>query len=203
MPQAMNVLIDPQKATGCRLWIDGVGCWLIWFREELLIGNGAPAESSSFHWRILGDIKSQHARWVREEGRDWIDPLGAMSRGTEKMEVRTICRSHELFMLGNDVQLEYEVPSPLSRTAVLKVTSGHRSAEGIDGVILFQQTCLLGPGRQAHIPCSAWKETLLLFEREGHLWAKMHEPPGSPLPLRQGQILEGSDWRLRIESQEP
>jgi hypothetical protein len=201
-PRSGEAFIDPHRSAGCRLWIDGVGCWLIWFRDKLLIGNASASKTSSFRFQILADIRSEHLRWIREEGHDWIDPRGSISRGAEKLSMRTLCRSRELFWLENGVELEYVVPSPLSQTAVLRLTSDHRSAQGFDGVVLFQQTCLLGPAPQTHIRCPRWQETLLLYERDGKLWAKMHEPAGDPVAVQHGQILDGTDWRMRIEKLE-
>ncbi len=76
-----------------------------------------------------------------------------------------------------------------------------------DGVVLMDESCLLGPGAANHIRCPAWQQSVLLFRREGRLWCKSrdelflggkHAPGGGE--LEPGVVVTGTDIRFRIES---
>ena len=69
----------------------------------------------------------------------------------------------------------------------------------IDGWVLFEQTCLLGPSPQDHIPCRLWEASVVLFERNKQLWHRVHAPGAQPHPVIANQTIGGDDWRMRVE----
>ena len=74
--------------------------------------------------------------------------------------------------LGSGVRLRFRVPSVLSATAVIDFLSDHRPNRSIDGVILMDQTCLLGPTADNHVVCPDWNETVLFFRKPEGFWGK-------------------------------
>ena len=66
---------------------------------------------------------------------------------------------------------------------MLLVTADERSA-GLrrlagrslcDGIVLMDDTCLLGPTQENHIRCRDWRESVLLYRRDGELWCKSRQ----------------------------
>lgn len=196
---AVNTPIALDARSGCRLWIDGVGCWLLWFGDSLALGNGAPTKQDQDRIRIYADLKSRHALWNRHEESTWLEPRGPARVNGQLIQEETRLRGGDRIQLGDDVELNCQVPSPLSNTATMSIVSGHRTVDGLDGWVLFDQTCLIGPGEQAHIRCRLWEETIVLFERHRHLWWRVHRGDSQPQPVRAGEILGAGDWRLRVE----
>ena len=188
----------PEGATGCRLWIDGVGCWLLWFADEFCIGNATESSDDASRIRMLANLRTQHARFLRKSGSHWLIPSGRMRRGNVEVVEETSLRQDDAFQLGDDVQLRYRVPSPLSATAVLTIESGHRTIDGIDGIVWFQQTCLIGPGEQSHIRSPRWERTVLLYSQNGQLWCR-GQPGGDPQAVPPEGLVAGDEWRMRFE----
>lgn len=184
---------------GCRLWIDGAGCWWLWFGKSLAIGNGAPSRCDTDRLRVYGDLQSRHAVLNRHDDALWVEPRGPVTREGQILQQETLLTSASTLQLGDDVLLSVSLPSPLSNSATLMLTSGHRTVNGLDGCVMFEQTCLIGPGDQNHIACRHWEETLVLFERSGHLWWREHKPGATPQPVLANEILGAGDWRLRVE----
>ena len=243
------------EQSGCRLWIDGVGSWLLWLGDEFTIGNaslsGGPrgypgtdrqvgppegstlphklpqgtfplsmhdrcgigseevprsAEEGAKHLGVQADLRTRHATFTREREEYRIVPHGAVRLNDAPIDGETLLRNNDRLTLGSDVSWRFLVPSPLSRSAVLRFESSHRPVPRVDGVVLLDQTCLLGPERQTHIPCPAWPESVILFLREGAFWAKTDGTisnsdgkTSAPVPVNNGSILSGEEWRFRVE----
>lgn len=195
---AVSPAIDLQQIQGCRLWIDGVGTWLVWFGKTLRIGNAAP--TSGEKWRIQGDLRTVHARIQREDGDYRLEADGPARCDGIPVSTSTILPLDSRVELGADVELRFDVPSPLSGSAVVQLVGGHRAADGSAGVVLFDQTCLLGRGKQVHILCRGWDATVILFERQGQLWWRQHGLSGPGCPVGEGEFLSGEDWSFRVET---
>lgn len=196
---------DMQTQRGCRLWIDGVGCWLVWFRDELRVGNAASGTTKT-HLSVQADLRTRHATFVRQ-GEDYrLVPHGAVQVNGNRIDRETLLRNNDELTLGEDVVWRFSFPSPLSPSAVLAFESTHRPVPRLDGVVLFKSTCLLGPGRQAHVPCPEWEDERVLFVRDGGLWIKAGDRGqgtggggDEPIPVADGDVLEGDDGRFRVE----
>jgi hypothetical protein len=77
---------------------------------------------------------------------------------------------------GSGVRLRFCRPNVLTSTAVLTLASEHRTEPRFDGIVMFAEACVLGPNTDAHIRCKESEESVLLFRREGELWAKSATP---------------------------
>jgi hypothetical protein len=70
------------------------------------------------------------------------------------------------------VELEFTQPSPISSTARLELVSRHRLPLAVDGVILMAETCIIGPGRQAHIPAPNTRSNIVVYRQGTGLWCR-------------------------------
>jgi len=218
------VVVQPSirinETFGVRLWIDGVGCAIVWFDDQLTIGN-AHKTIESGNLGIMADLRTEHAH-LRRSGETWsVDPVGKTTLNGNLISKRRPMPTKCHLQLGatiedEQVEMEVTVPSPLSASAVLRFISHHRPKDRIDRVVLFQQTCLLSGQSQSHIVCPGWKETAVLFERDNTLWLKSADgfaleqsqsdeetqyPNGTltQSPLRDGDLVSCLEGRFRIE----
>lgn len=194
--------------SAARLWIDGVGTWLLWLPERLSIGGPRPLTSSRppADLPLLADLARIHARLYRHSEYYLLALEGDGSINGRVVERETLLRGGEELRLGRDVRLRFEVPSPLSASARLTFLSGHRPAERLDGVVLLAETCLLGPSAEHHIVCPGVRTPLVLYRREGGLWCRSAEEwrlEGRSLtgaaPLAPGALVTNESLTFRIE----
>jgi hypothetical protein len=184
---------------GCRLWIDGTGCYLLLSGEAVTIGSPSHgAERPDIP--IMAAISRRQVQIVRvAEGFSLVPVGNPPTQGR-------LLRSGETFEIGGGVELRLRVPNPLSHTAVLDVVSSHRTEPRFNGVILLDQVCVLGGGADSHIRNPLWPMPLILFKREDALWCKA--APGlqkngqlvsNEVSLENGDVLTTEDLRLRVE----
>lgn len=182
---------------GGRLWIDEVGCWLLWFAPTLTLGNSWPGGAYRLRW--LAELRTEHALCHARNGADWVQPRGPVMQNGKPITAEQCLRSGDELLCGTDLRLRYRIPTPLSATAVLTCESGHRTADGLDGVVFVRQTCLIGPGEQNHIAARGWNDPVLLFEQQGELWCRTH-PQAAAQPVVPGEVLSGENARMRFET---
>ena len=199
---------QPINRSQCLLWIDGVGCWLVSLSESLTIGGPAPSGSTgeAADLKLLADLSRQHAAITRSGESFVLTANGPTSVSGKQAEGPVVLRDGDLIELGSGVRLTFRQPSALSASARLEFTSGHRPAKRIDGVILMDQTCLMGPSEDCHIVCPHWEQTVVMFLRNGKLSCRSDEElfvNGSPIessaPIRDGTVITGAELRLRAE----
>ncbi len=204
--------------SACQLWIDGVGCYLIIFESDVAIGNSIPYSTTEAQPKrprisITSDLTTVHADIEYQESHFWMTPYSRTDVDDERiMASHRLCHGARI-QLGDSafedaVQLRFTTPSPLSQSSILQIESGHRHAQGVDGVVLFQKTCLLGAGEQKHIRCDDWAEDVILFERENQLFCKTQsieinvdgQACGQVVKVHDGAHLQGDDWSMRFEA---
>lgn len=203
-----NLLSTAQKS--CKIWVDGVGCYLVCFGDVVQIGNARPDIQKSSHIAIVSDLASKHATIQYRDESYWCQPIQESSiDGIKASVVTNLCHGQEL-SLGEDVRLRFSIPSSLSQTAILRLESSHRFANGIDGVVLFRKTCLLGDGTQKHITCQDWSTDVVLFARGDYIFCKAMqgeisidgESFGREVQVMSKKHLQGNDWSMSIETEE-
>jgi hypothetical protein len=190
-----------------RLWIDGVGAWVVQLSRRLTIGG--PVDPAAGHagsdLSLLAPLGRQQAvlectgeRWqlLAEDARVGGRPIAGSAFLADGDEIT----------LTGDVRLRFRQPSVLTPTAVLTFASGHRPSLRIDGVVLLDEVCLLGPGADAHIRCCDWTETVILFRRDGGLWVRSRGglrvnevSVMEAAPAGHGAVVSGSGFRFRVE----
>ena len=187
------------------LWIDGVGSWMLCHRPTVYCG-GPSQEVEDADICILANISRRHAAFHRL-GETWmLEPLEDTSVNDVPVIEQTLLSSGDIITLANRVRLGFRQPSALSSTAVLDFESDHRPPYSVDGVILMADHCLLGPGRDHHVPCNHWTETLVMFQRDDQLMCRSRgelKVNGNPVenaePVGAGSVIDTGEFRMRIE----
>ncbi len=137
------------------LWIDQVGCWIVYTQPRVTIGGPVEPGSSrpAADICLLANLSRMHAaiervgdsyRLETEEGRV----------NQHRVKGSTFLRDGEVIGLRATLELPFRTPSVLSATAVLGGGSEgplrmfrQAGVPGmVDGIVLMDEVCLLGPG---------------------------------------------------------
>lgn len=195
-----------QTATRYLLWIDGVGTWLVLWNNQIVVG-GPGSDDRRADVALLADLTRRHATIIREG-----ESYRLLAHAPTRVSGRTVPDQTWLndryeIGLGRNVRLRFHLPSVLSSTAVLRFESDHRPERALDGVILMEDTCLLGPGSGQHICCRDWPESLVLFRRENRFFCKSRVALSSAgrlidehSPLQVGNVVSGTGISFRLEA---
>ncbi len=162
------------QTQGIILRIDRVGSFRLILEDQVVLGG--PGSRDEDVVRIMAPLSSRHARICRNTGGYSIEPL----RGPVQLKARPNQNSESRLLLGEayfgnntqamltrEIGLKLEIVSPLSQSAKLIVTPERRLDQGLDGLILFENMILLGPGNKMHITCDHWEQTGALIFRDG------------------------------------
>lgn len=188
------------------IWIDGVGAWLLCLGDQVTIGGPSHDQTTGADISLYANLSRRHATIVRGNAGYLLEAHAAVKVSDRLVEAAAPLSSNYTIELGGSVRLRFRVPSVLSSTAVIDFESDHRPSQSVDGVVLFDENCLLGPGRENHIRCSDWSESLLLFRRDGKFWCKSRSElfiggraTGESGVIEPGDVVSGLDLRFRIE----
>lgn len=203
-------------------WVDGVGAFLLCLGDEMTLGG----LSGRADVRLTADVSARHASIHRSGEGYVVDATGPAvvasegraggvsppRRGSGRaVEGRTDLNNGDELLLyregGGGVRLRFSRPNALTTTATLSVASDHRTEPRYDGIVLVAEACLFGPGREAHVRCRGWEETVILFRRDGRLWCKSTvplaiggTPTGGPAPVAAGDYVTGPGISFRLEA---
>lgn len=189
------------------LWVDGVGAFQLFTSEEVTFG-GPTRDKDPADLVLLANLSRRHASFIRSDEGYVLEAHAACKVADRPVEGRTHLNNNYRLELGTGVRLRFRVPSVLSATAVIDFASDHRPSRSIDGVILMDETCLLGPTADNHVVCPDWSETVLLFRKGGGFWAKAQsqiEIDGKLVsesggPVKPGSYVSGNDFGFRLEA---
>ncbi len=194
-----------------RLWVDGVGAFLLCLGTQVTIGGPSGSEGKTAEISLLSNLSRQHVRLIRS-GEVWLlEPLGPVFVDSRPVVKHSLLNDGNCLQLGSSVILRFRSPSPLSGTARLDFESSHRTHPEVDGVILFAETCVIGSGLDAHIRNSSNRNSpnndgVLLIRRPNGLWCKSAEPiqidgvvSGREVPCEAEKVYTGQSWRFRME----
>lgn len=185
------------------LWLDAVGGYLMCLDDEVVLGRSAPDGTADVP--ILGDLSRRHATIVRSGDGYVIQAHHATHVNGRKVMDGAPLRHGDVVRLGGSVELEFRQPSPISSTARLELVSRHRLPLAVDGVILMAETCIVGPGRQAHIPAPNTRSDIVVYRQGTDLWCRAPEAfevdgrPGhgrAPLTLSSSVLGQGFSFSL-------
>lgn len=155
------------------LWIDGVGGYLICLTQRVTIGQAVP--EATVDVPLFADVSRHHATLTRDTEGYLLEatrPLDVNGKVTEK----TLLQSGDRITLGASCQLQFRQPVPVSATARLDLTSGHRLPQAVDGVILMADTLVLSAGTQAHATVPDLRQPVVLFRQKGGLGVRHAGP---------------------------
>lgn len=197
---------DPPVMKRFMLWIDGVGAYLVCLNDKTTLGGPASQEAAS-DISLMAQIGRHHVTFVRvNEGYVLQAHAPSKVRGRDVID-ETLLSDGAQIELGNGVCLEFRQPSVLSSTAIINFVSDHRPSFSVDGIILMDETCILGPGGDCHIRCSDWSQSVVLVRRGEQLTCQSRTPLmadnkliDKTTHLSSGSVVSGSDCQFRIES---
>jgi hypothetical protein len=187
------------------LWIDGVGGYGVYDQSEVIFGGRGSAPEAI---EITSDIPKQSFS-IRYMGDDYlVHPFDRAKVELNSKSIQEACVlvNGDEIRIGNSVTLAFAKPSPLSDTAVLRLTSRHRWHDLIDGVILFRRICVLGKSSAAHVNCKNWDTNLTLYRLE-NAWryrVQSNEPPSCrssnslSLPMAMNERIQGDNFSITI-----
>ena len=145
------------------LWIDGVGGFLALTANQVMIGQ--PSANPEADIAVMADISRRHAAIVRD-AESYLLAAYRETRvaGRAVVEPTPLADEAEI-ELGKGVRLRFRRPHAFSRTARIELASGHRASPPADAVVLFAESCVLGPNAASHVICPMLDRELVLFRR--------------------------------------
>jgi len=130
------------------LWIDGVGGFLLLRNDSITLGPAYAEPAPDVP--ILADISRNHATISRDSEGYWLraDRPTAVNQATVQ---QALLKDEDRITLGASCQLLFRRPEPLSASARISVSSGHRFAHPVDAVLLMADALTLDRTAHAHI----------------------------------------------------
>ncbi|MBW3541742.1 MAG: hypothetical protein KY476_15860 [Planctomycetes bacterium] len=203
---------DSPHSTGDReprfvLWIDGVGGYLVCTGRRVSFGGPAANDGAeTADVPLLAGLSRRHASFVRT-GEGWlIEAHGQAKVEGRPVHERTNLNDGYAIELGGSVRLRFRQPTVLSPTAAIEFESSHRPDRTVDAVILMDDLCLLGPGRENHIECPGWDRSAVVYRRGGGFFCRSEgelfidgRQFSREAAFEPGQVVSGLDFRFRLE----
>jgi hypothetical protein len=169
----------PPPLTQFRLWVDGVGGYVVCLGPAVTLGQAGPGATADV--LVQGPLSRRHLTIRRQEEAYLAESDRPMSVGGRSLP-RTVLADGDELTLG-PVRLRFRLPVPASNTAALQVTSGHRLPAGLDGALLMAETLVIGPGAQSHVRAEDLEGKVVLYRQGGGLgvnWSAEFAVDGRP-----------------------
>ena len=188
-----------ERKTGKRIvaWIDSVGAYLICTGDEIVLGQ--PSSEGGVDVPILGDLSRRHAVIRRDREAYVLTPLHRTAVDGQTITEPLVLRDKSVIKLGDGVELRFRKPHALSATAVLEITTHHRTEPAVDGIVLMSESCILGPQSHSHIRCRGWEGDLVLFRRGDELMCRTQSPVEIDGQTCVGQAAVAANCRIESE----
>ncbi len=184
--------------------IDGTGSSLLIAGDVVKIGRAGGLHGIDVP--IPADIHSHHADIMRIGEDYFLDAHGPVEVNRQPQR-RVLLRHGDRIELGSGAKLTFHKPSAKSDTAVLLLSSRARLPMDVSQVILFRETCLLGPQASCHVRTREGDTRLVLFERDGGLHVRRAARDGRPsgpaeaVPLNETR--DYGDLRMTVKDYAP
>jgi len=148
------------------LWIDGVGGYLVCLNPRVTIGQvnmEAPADIA-----LLADISRLHAT-IQRDAEGYFLETHRPVQVNGRMVNKALLRSGDRLTLGTSCQMAFTQAVPVSPSARLEVTSGHRLLKPVDAVLLMAETLILGAPPQCHVAIPDLEKPIILYRNRDRL----------------------------------
>ncbi len=149
--------IRPQQYA---LWVDGVGGYLLCLEDRVTLGQGSVNANVSIP--IYADISRLHVAIERDAEGYFLEAFRPVTVNNNAVERHSLA-SEDRIQLGASCQLMFRQNVPISASALLTLTSGHRFAHAVDGVILMTETLLLGGAEKSHVNIPGLTKQVVLY----------------------------------------
>jgi tetratricopeptide (TPR) repeat protein len=180
--------------------VDGTGSVLLTARDLLRVGRAGSRQGLDIP--VPADIQSHHAEIIRD-GEDYFLVAHGPVRVNRREVRRTLLRHGDRIVLGSRAKMVFHKPSAKSATAVLKLSSHSRLPQDVSLVVMFKDTCLLGPQSTCHVQTHEGDARLVLFDRHGELFvrraARDGRPTGPAEALPAHETCEFGDVRVTVK----
>jgi len=163
---------------GFLMLVDGAGSFLLLPRDCVRIGRAG--RDVQVDVPIPADIQAHHADITRD-GEDYFLTAHGPVQVNQREVRRTLLRDGDRIVLGPKAKMVFHKPSVKSDSAVLKLSHRCRLAQDVGEVVLFRQTCLIGPQSSCHIRTADGQTQVVLFERGGRLYGREAASAGGKL----------------------
>jgi hypothetical protein len=187
------------------LWIDGVGAWLLFCGNPVVIG-GPVQSAEGADLSLMAPISRRHASLLQQDDAWFFQPHQTSSVGGKPVTDKTVLHSGDVIQLGDKVRLKFRIPSVLSASAVLDLESFHQPSQSVSGVLLMVDTILLGPRSDHHVCCPEWPGLIVLFRRAGRVYCRSDnslklndQPLQQNTELSDGAVISAGDFRFRLQ----
>ncbi len=187
------------------LWIDGVGAWLLFCGNPVVIG-GPVQSAEAADLCLMAPISRRHASLLQKDDSWFFHPHQTSSVGGQLVTDERGLHSGDVIQLGEKVRLKFRIPSVLSASAVLDLQSFHQPSQSVSGVLLMADTILLGPRSDHHVCCPEWPGLIVLFRRDGRLCCRSDvslklndQPLQQNTELSDSAVISAGDFRFRLQ----
>lgn len=193
------------------LWVDGVAGFLVCTAPRVTFGQ-AVLEGGPVDVPLFADVSRVHAELSRDGEGYLIEAGKAAAGGGRSLLVngkdvgRSVLAPGDRVTLGATCQFLFHRPVPVSGTARLELTSGHRLVHAVEGVLLMANEVILGPPGGSHVVVPGVTERVLLYRSKDGLGVRV--PGGkvvvndrphadrAPLPLPASVEADGVTFAL-------
>jgi hypothetical protein len=152
------------------LWVDGVGGYLVCLSNRVTFGQ-ATAEGP-VDVPLFAEVSRTHAE-VTRDGEGYVIESGRGIRVNGDEAKRAVLSAGDRVTLGASCQFLFHKPVPVSSSARLELTSGHRLPVAVDGVLLMGNELMLGPGPEAHVELPGLEAPVLIYRSKDGLGVRV------------------------------
>ncbi|MBL8879526.1 MAG: hypothetical protein JNG88_10440 [Phycisphaerales bacterium] len=180
--------------------IDGTGSALLVRRDTLRIGRAGGG--SEVDAPIPADLMSHHADIVRA-GEDYFLVAYGPTLVNQREVRRALLRDGDRLTFGSRAaRATFHKPSSKSESAVLRLADRCRLPQDVSSIVLFKDTCTVGPQPSCHIQTREGDSRVLIVQSGGGLHARRLSADNKPMdrsePLLAGTPLMVGDQRITM-----
>jgi hypothetical protein len=184
------------------LWIDGVGGFLVCLSAKVSLGQ---ASEGAVDVPLFADVSRLHAYITRDSEGYLLEALRPAEVNGKPAD-KTLLRDGDVITLGAGCRLRFHQPVAITNTARLELQSRHKLPLSLDGVLLLDETCLLGDTVDAHIRVPGLPRPIALLRRKDELIAQSGmafavdgKPVKGRAPVGLSSTISGDDFRITLE----
>lgn len=130
------------------LWVDGVGTYLV--LKENRVSFGRSGSSAHPDIALPAEIAGFHAEINRTDDDYFVVASQGKVEVGGQVVTRRLLTNGDTILLGGLVKVLFELPTPLSPSAVLTLKN-HRIPGDVRKVVLLKDHFLIGPGEECHV----------------------------------------------------
>lgn len=159
---ANNAKVTP-PAPRWRLWVDGCGGFLLLTGDRWTVGGLSHKSTADVCVR---------ADWPRLAGTIERADQDYFWRPVDSADRRDLITASQPLPIEGSAVISLIQPSPLCESAVLSVRPPHRFDQHVDGVVLVNETLLVGPTADCHIRCRESSDRAVITRKDDRWLAK-------------------------------